>query len=90
MITDRPSNNGATESRGVTGKPSVTGEESSKINQLGTMAAEKAGEAVNYVRERGIKGLSGDISDAAVRHPLGAVAVSLGVGYFLGRLFSRK
>jgi hypothetical protein len=85
MITDRPTNNGATESR-VQNKP---GEES-KLDQLRHLATEKAGEAASYVRERGIKGLSSDISDAAVRHPLGAVAVSLGVGYFLGRLMTRK
>ena len=86
MITDRPTNNGATESR-VQSKAS---EATSRIGELGTLAADKVSEAASYVRERGIKGLSGDISDAAVRHPLGAVAVSLGVGYFLGRLMSRK
>ncbi len=86
MITDRPTNNGATESR-VQNKP---GEEGSKLDQLRNLATEKAGEAASYVRERGIRGLSTDISDAAVRHPLGAVAVSLGVGYFLGRLMTRK
>lgn len=81
MITDRPSNNGAT---------TRTDDAASNVDRLRTLATEKVTDAANYVRERGIKGLSADISDAAARHPLGAVAVSLGIGYVLGRMLTRK
>jgi ElaB/YqjD/DUF883 family membrane-anchored ribosome-binding protein len=99
MINQGP-NNGTTERLGTTSTTGsstlgdtasrVKDEASTKMNQLGSMAKEKAGEAVHYVRERGFRGITNDISDAATRNPLGAVAVSVGVGYLLGRLMTRK
>ena len=87
MITDRSSNNGATATQALKG---AAEDASTKIGQLGSMAQEKVSDAVSYVRDRGFRGLQDDISDAAAKHPLGAVAVSLGVGYMLGKMLSRK
>lgn len=88
MITDRPgmggmgSNNGATSESGM-------GQES-KVGQLGHKAQEKLSDAASYIKDRGISGIRADVTDFATRNPLGAVAVSLGIGYVLGRLMTRR
>jgi hypothetical protein len=95
MITDRP-NNGATETSKSAGR--MPGSEStsasssdgeSKMSQLGHMAQEKLSDAATYVKDRGVSGLKSDLTDVATRNPLGAIAVSVCVGYVLGRIMSR-
>lgn len=92
MITDRPgmgggtgSNNGATSESGMSGQG---GE--SKVNQLGHMAQEKLSGAASYLKDRGVSGIRADVTDFAHRNPIGAVAISLGIGYVLGRLMTRR
>ena len=61
-----------------------------------TKAQEMAGSAVTavtdtvagvgtYVQEKGLQGLSGDLTDLIRRHPVPALLIGLGIGYVLGR-----
>jgi uncharacterized protein YjbJ (UPF0337 family) len=61
-----------------------------------TKAQELAGSAVTavtdtvagvgtYVQEKGLQGLSGDLTDLIRRHPVPALLIGLGIGYVLGR-----
>jgi uncharacterized protein YjbJ (UPF0337 family) len=38
-----------------------------------------------YVQEKGLQGLSGDLTDLIRRHPVPALLVGLGIGFVLGR-----
>jgi ElaB/YqjD/DUF883 family membrane-anchored ribosome-binding protein len=92
MITERPGqNNGITGERTMRETQTEKAKaEETKLEGLRHMAAEKVSEARDYVRDRGIRGMASDVSDAAARHPIAAVGISLGLGYFVGRLMSRK
>jgi hypothetical protein len=81
MITDRPNN-------GMSGSSSSSTDES-RMAQLGHYAQEKLSDAASYVKDRGYNGLKSDLTDVATRNPLGAIAVSVCVGYVLGRIMSR-
>jgi hypothetical protein len=65
-------------------------ENESTLGHLGQLARTKVTDATHYVRERGLSGLRDDAIDVATRHPLSTVAVSLGVGYLLGRIMTRR
>ena len=62
----------------------------SKIGKLGHLTQEKLTDAAKYVRDRGVDGLRTDLTDAATRSPLRAIAMSLGIGYVIGRIMSRR
>jgi ElaB/YqjD/DUF883 family membrane-anchored ribosome-binding protein len=98
MITDRPSN-GTTDNR--TGEKSMDktmsnvankakDEAESTIGHLSQMARDKVSDAASYVRDRGVSGLRTDVVDLASKHPLSAIAVSVGLGYLIGRVMTRR
>jgi uncharacterized protein YjbJ (UPF0337 family) len=66
------------------------------VGTAATKAQEMAGSAATavtdtvagvgtYVQEKGLQGLSGDLTDLIRRHPVPALLVGLGIGFVLGR-----
>ena len=53
-------------------------------------ASEKFGEARDYVRDRGARGMISDLAGAAREHPLAAIGIGVSLGYLVGRVMKRR
>jgi uncharacterized protein YjbJ (UPF0337 family) len=76
---------------GVTAR--VTGaaqEAASRVTETAATAAavtDTAAGAGTYLQDRGVEGLSEDLTGLIRRHPVPALLIGLGIGYVLGRSF---
>jgi hypothetical protein len=52
-----------------------------------TTVTDTAAEAGTYLQDRGVEGLSEDLTGLIRRHPVPALLIGLGIGYVLGRSF---
>jgi uncharacterized protein YjbJ (UPF0337 family) len=52
-----------------------------------TTVTDTVAEAGTYVQEKGIEGLSGDLTGLIRRYPVPALLIGLGIGFVLGRSF---
>jgi ElaB/YqjD/DUF883 family membrane-anchored ribosome-binding protein len=54
------------------------------------VTADKLQSTAKYVRQNDLQSMLGDIQDLATQHPGVCLAAAVGVGFLLGRMFSRS
>jgi ElaB/YqjD/DUF883 family membrane-anchored ribosome-binding protein len=61
-----------------------------KVANLAHKTADRLQDTADYVRERDIRTMLGDVERFIKNHPAESLAVAAGIGFFLGRVFRRS